>query len=76
MLGYWVVSAYRRQGYGKAIIQALEERVVRRYPFIEASKAYIHERNVGSAALASYMGYEEDHEMSSGQVGVFRKRLI
>jgi RimJ/RimL family protein N-acetyltransferase len=56
-LGVWVVAAYRRQGYGKAITHALEGHAAQDFP-PKTVELHISPHNKASLALAAAIDYE------------------
>jgi len=73
-IGYWVASGYRRQGFGRAIIHALEVQATTQFPEAEVLHAHIDPRNIGSVALAMHMGYVDTDETILGHM-VYSKAL-
>lgn len=74
-IGYWVPAAYRRQGYGKAIVHALEVRGALDFPSMETIEAHIDPKNAGSLALAVSMGYTFARQMQMTDVLIYQKAL-
>lgn len=56
-LGWWVVQARRRQGYGKAIARALENEAGNLFPDFRQFRLLIYRENEPSLHLARSMGY-------------------
>jgi RimJ/RimL family protein N-acetyltransferase len=75
-IGWWVVAAYRRRGYGKAIAQALEGAVKERFPDLDQLDAIINKRNLGSCALAASMGFARTQIVDENGLITYRKALL
>ena len=73
-VGYWVAYAHRRQGFGCAIIRALEAHAATLFPEAVVLQAHIDPRNIGSVALATHMGYVNTDETILGHM-VYSKAL-
>lgn len=56
-IGYWVVRNKRRQGFGRAIVTALEREACESLPARESFELEIRSQNLASLALAMTMGY-------------------
>lgn len=73
--GYWVVSALRHQGYGRALRIELDHRAMKMFKNANSMVAHIHFRNVSSIAIADSLGYEETGTASYGAFAEYRKQL-
>lgn len=56
-IGYWVALSKRRQGFGRAILTALEREARETLPVRESFELEIRSQNMASLALAVTMGY-------------------
>ncbi len=74
-MGYWVVSALRGQGIGRALRTELDHRALELFPDAQSMAAYIHFRNDRAVTIAESLGYLCTDTTVFGSHMIYRKEL-